>query len=405
MGVLFFDSRGSCGWYRKLEKPVNAVWSTPDDLNQLPFFFIAHTAYTLASSKDAQMRIAVFLPNWVGDVVMATPTLRALRKHFGSQAELIGIHKPYVSDVLTGSNWFDRTVHYDRRSKDSAHHTWPLIKALRGARPDAAVLLPNSLRAAAIARLAGIPTRVGYVRYGRGLLLTRKLYHARSGRSYLPTPAIDAYLQLAYALGCPAEASHLELETTPADEAKADDVWRRLQLPPGEQVVVLNSGGAYGAAKHWPAEHFAALAKRIALERHKSVLVLCGPAERNIAREIAHRAAHPHVVSLADEGLSLGLSKVCVRRSALLVTTDSGPRFFGIAFGKPVVTLFGPTHPRWSTTHDPREIELQHKVPCGPCSRRRCPLGHHQCMRDLRVERVFAAVSLQLDYQRRAQAA
>jgi heptosyltransferase-2 len=351
------------------------------------------------------MRIAVFLPNWVGDVVMATPMLRALRKHFGANAELIGIHKPYLSDVLAGSNWLDRTILYDRRSKETAHHTWPVVKALRAARPEIAVLLPNSLRSAVMARLAGIPTRVGYARYGRGALLTHKLYHPRLGRAYLPTPGIDAYLQLAYALECEAESPRLELATTALEEASADDVWRRLRLPPGEHVVVLNSGGAYGAAKHWPIEHCAALATRIATERHKSVLVLCGPAERQIASEIVQRAAHPHVVSLADEQLSLGLSKACVRRSALLVTTDSGPRFFGIAFGKPVVTLFGPTHPRWSTTHDPRETELQHKVPCGPCSKRVCPLGHHQCMRDQTVDRVFAAVSLQLDQQRSPQAA
>jgi len=351
------------------------------------------------------MKLAIFLPNWIGDAVMATPTLRALRSHFGPTVEVIGVHKPYIGDVLAGIDWFEHTVAYDRRSKNPAHHTWAVIRALRSLRPDVAVLLPNSLRAAVIARLAGIPRRVGYVRYGRGPLLTHKLWHPRVGRDYLPRPAIDAYLQLAYALGCPPEQPALQLGTTVVDEAAADAVWRRLHLPSGEQVVVLNSGGAYGAAKHWPAEHFAELARRIVQQRRMSVLVLCGPAEREIAREIAHRAAHPQVVTLADQEVSIALSKVCVRRAAMLVTTDSGPRFFGVAFGKPVVTLFGPTHPRWSATHHPREIELAHAVPCGPCSKRTCPLGHHACMRDLTVDRVFAAVAAQLDSRRITHAA
>ncbi len=247
-----------------------------------------------------------------------------------------------------------------------------------------------------MAWLSGAPRRVGYARYGRGPLLTHKLYHPRQGFGWLPTPAIDAYLQLAYALGCELESPRLELATLPADEAAADAVWKKHNLPPGEQVVVLNSGGAYGAAKLWPSEHFAELARRVAAEQGLAVLVVCGPAEQGEARRIVGMANHPRVVSLAQEPMSIGLSKACIRRSRLLVSTDSGPRFFAVAFDVPLVTLFGPTHSRWSHTHYAGEIRLQHAVPCGPCGRRTCPLGHHECMRSLSVERVYAAVLAQL---------
>jgi len=80
----------------------------------------------------------------------------------------------------------------------------------------------------------------------------------------------------------------------------------------------------------------------------------------------------------------------------LLVTTDSGPRFFGVAFGVPVVSLFGPTHVNWSRTHWAGEICLQRDVPCGPCMRHTCPLGHHRCMRELSVDEAYAAVQRQL---------
>ncbi len=84
-----------------------------------------------------------------------------------------------------------------------------------------------------------------------------------------------------------------------------------------------------------------------------SVLVLCGPDEREPAREIVRAASHPRVVSLAEQPLAIGLTKACVRRSALLITTDSGPRHFAAAFNTPVITLFGPTHIAWTRTYHP----------------------------------------------------
>jgi heptosyltransferase-2 len=346
------------------------------------------------------MKIGIFLPNWIGDTAMCTPALRALRNHFGADAELIGILRPYVTEVLAGTPWLDDVILFDRGSRIRAQEVLPVANEMRRRKLDAVMLLTNSFRSAAMALYAGAKQRVGYVRYARGPLLTHRLYAPRQGRHWIPTPAIDTYLELAYALGCPPESPQIELATTEADEAAADRVWQKWQLPPGDHVVVLNSGGAYGAAKLWPSAHFAALARRIANEQQLAVLVCCGPAERDVAHEIATLADHPRVASLADEEISIGLTKACVRRSRLMITTDSGPRFFASAFNVPVVTLFGPTHMGWSATHDANEICLQHQVPCGPCGKRTCPLGHHDCMRLLAVERVYRAVLEQLPLRR-----
>src|SRR5207245_3103272 len=145
-------------------------------------------------------------------------------------------------------------------------------------------------------------------------------------------------------------------------------------------------------SKHWPAESFARLAQDLVDWRQCKVLVLCGPAERDLAHEIATLAARPGVGSLADEPLSLGLTKALVRRSSLLVTTDSGPRHFAAAFDRPVVTLFGPTHIAWTETYFARAIHLQKSVPCGPCQLRVCPLDH-RCMKELMPAEVLAAAT------------
>jgi heptosyltransferase II len=161
-------------------------------------------------------------------------------------------------------------------------------------------------------------------------------------------------------------------------------------------VVAFNSGGAFGPAKNWPAESFAELARRIVDELGRTVLILCGPAERDEARDIAAAADRSAVLTLADEPLSIGLTKAAVEAAELLVTTDSGPRHFAAAFDVPVVTLFGPTHIAWSETLFAKATHLQIAVDCGPCQQRICPEGHHRCMRELSVEQVFAAVRQQL---------
>lgn len=328
--------------------------------------------------------IALFLPNWVGDVVMATPAVRAVREHFPS-ARLLAVCKPYVADTVAGSPWFDAVIPLAKPGLATTVRLWR-------ERVDTAVLFPNSMRPALMARLAGCRTVVGFARYGRDPLLTRRLYPTRSGRGRpKPTPVIDDYNRVVRLLGVPDPGRRMELFTTPADEGAADIAWAGLRLNRYREVVGLNPGGAFGSAKHWPTVYFAEFARDMADRRGAGVLVLCGPAEREAAARIAAEANRPAVVSLADGPLSLGLTKAAVRRLALLVTTDSGPRHFAAAFGVPVVTLFGPTHIAWTETYYPKAVHLQKPVPCGPCQQRVCPLGHHRCMTGLMPTEVYAA--------------
>jgi heptosyltransferase-2 len=338
------------------------------------------------------MRVGVFLPNWVGDVVMATPALRSMRAYVGDDGQLVGIMRPYVAEVLAGSNWFDHRIIYDKPRSRLAIADRDIYQALRAAKLDRVILLTNSLRTAWMTWRSGARERFGYRGQARSWLLSHSFAQPIASDGG-PLATIDGYRQLAQAAGCGATSPRLELATTPEDEKAAHAIWKQLQLPAGDRVIVLNSGGAYGAAKQWPAEHFADLASRLVSGGKYSVLVNCGPSEREIARSIVAKASDPRVVSLADiEQLPVGLTKACLRRSRLLVTTDSGPRFFGIAFGLPVVTLFGPTDPLRTDTHYEHETCIRLSLDCQPCMKRTCPLVHHRCMRDLSVDRVFGAV-------------
>ena len=336
------------------------------------------------------MNLAIFLPNWIGDVVMATPAVRALRQHF-APSRCIAVCRPYVVDVMAGSGWFDKHLFLERRGRWS--HRWPAVAwQLRREKIDLAVLLPNSFRAGLVAWLAGCKRRVGFDRYGRGGLLTDRLEPLRDADGkFTPCPIIDDYNRLAETVGCPSPGHRMELYTNAADEAGADAVYNKFGFGQDDAVICLNPGAAFGAAKFWPADSFARLAQELVDTRKVKVLVLCGPSERAQALCIAGLANRSRVFSLADEKLSLGLTKALIRRCALLVTTDSGPRHYAAAFDRPVVSLYGPTFIDWTRTYFAKEIHLQKEVPCGPCQLRVCPTDH-ACMKLLTPQEVLAAV-------------
>jgi heptosyltransferase-2 len=328
------------------------------------------------------MRIAVFLPNWVGDVVMATPAIRALREQI-PDAELVAIQRPYVAGVLNGSSWFTDVINLPRNNRLNE-----LKERIQGQNFDVAILFPNSIRSAIYALFSGAKRRIGYSRLGRDWLLTDCL---RPPRDFLwrrtPHSTLIAYNRLVEVLGVK-PSLRMVLPLTEAELNLAEQAFLNLGLLNDKPVWSFNPGAAYGASKLWPISSFATLARRCADEFGVQVLILCGPGQEQIAASIAQLAQHQQVYSLAKVPLSLGLIKGCIAKSSLMVTTDSGPRHFGTALGIPVITLYGPTHPEWTETFAPTEANIQLRLPCGPCQLRSCPLDHG-CMRSITPQMVI----------------
>lgn len=365
--------------------------------------------------EGVPQHIVVILPRWVGDFVMSTPMLRAVRDHFGPGTRITGVLKPMFAELLEGTTWLDRMVFYDRRSRDPSRRFRAVARRLREDPADVAIIVPNSLSTAALAFAGGARRRVGFARHWRRWLLTDPLEPPRGSakggwfnrwRVEPASPAGHA-MDLAVRIGVPRRPLDLHLATTAADEALADDVIARLfpnargrdAAEADGPLVVFNDNGAYGPSKAWGGERFAALA-RVAIDRlpGSRVLVHCGPGDRDEARDIVRRAAHPAVQSLADvKDLPFGLAKALLRRADVVVTTDSGPRHIAAAFGTPTVVLLGPMDPRLSRSDQRHLVEMRLDLPCSPCGKRVCPLGHHDCMRLLTVDDVGAAMLSLLD--------
>ncbi len=346
--------------------------------------------------RGEPQNILVVLPNWVGDLVLATPALRALRERYAS-ARITFLLKSHLAEILNGGDWMNEMLFWPAgRSRPKRRQSFLGLAADLRERPiDLAVLLSNSFRSALFTRLAGIKRRVGYDRDGRGLLLTDKLLPERYEGSYVPVSMVRYYNAIARYLGCRECPSQLELFTTPEEEATASQALTAAGIPEGRPYIVLNPGASFGPAKCWLPDRFAQVGDQRAAATGAAVIISCGPKEIAIARQVAGHMKQP-VTVLDSPVIRLGPSKALIRRAGLLVTNDTGPRHFARAFGTPVVTIFGPTHQEWTVTDSPLERALQVQVHCGPCMKRVCPLDH-RCMTrissDMVVERAHELLS------------
>jgi heptosyltransferase-2 len=306
-------------------------------------------------------RILVRLPNWLGDVLMARPALHALRAAH-PRAEFIGCGPRALLDLLEPEGLWQRT------------ETWPgdpgLVRRLRGAGLDAALVLPPSFSSAWLAFRSGARLRVGFAQEGRTFLLTRAVRRRTRGDLHLSRE----YLQLAAAL----EAREVGLPGLGLDPDVTRGAVALLAgaAPGGRPFAILGPGAAYGPAKRWSAERFAALGRHLAA-RGLAVLVCGGASEREVCEGVA-AAIGTEARSLAG-ATSIVMQAALCARAALVVSNDSGLAHLAAATGAPTVVVFGSTSSAWTAPLGPRVRVVQRAPVCSPCFARECAIGY-ACM-------------------------
>jgi heptosyltransferase II len=343
------------------------------------------------------MKLAIFLPNWVGDACMAIPALRALRNGVSRNTTFLGISRPGPAALLQSQPWIENWLVYKPRSKGPILNRRKLVAALRSQKCDAAILMTNSLGSAAVAALSGIPRRIGYARDGRSWLLTDRLAIVACQGRPLPTPAIDYYLAIAEYFGCPSVERNMELALDPKYIEQAEQLWSSIGFDEHRPTVVINNHAAKNVERVWPEEYALRLATKLVRNLDVQVLFHCGPQEVETTNRIVQQANHPSIQSMGCmTDLPLGLSEAVFARASTIVTTDSGARHIAVAMNRPVISLFGGTQPCWTTTYNVPESLLQADVECDACLNRprhkngsssRC-----QCMARIKPERVYIEV-------------
>ncbi len=330
--------------------------------------------------------LLVRLPNPIGDTVMATPALRALRRALpdvtitwaggrGPQAVLEGL--PYRDGVVPLAGKFANGLMAPFRAG----------ALLRKLGADTALLLPNSASSALVARQAKIAVRVGTDLGGRGALLTHAIdVPLDENDKLVPRPMTEHYMDLVAPFGGKSDERRTELATTTFDDEVADA--RLANVPENLTLVGINPGAAFATTKILPPEQIAAVVHAIRKQADVMPVVLCGPGEEDLARAVASAIAGPSL-STADDPPPLGELKALAKRMAVLLTTDTGPRHIAEAFDVPTVVWMGPTDPRWSDGGAATVLRNE-ALTCLGCHLKSCPIGM-PCMQDLDPGRIAAA--------------
>jgi heptosyltransferase-2 len=328
-----------------------------------------------APSPPPHPGILVIQTAFLGDVILTTGLLTRLAAPLGQVDVVV---TPAAAALVETHPAVRRAWIYDKRGADRGMSgLLRLARELRGGHYRIAYLPHRSLRSALLARLAGIPERIGFAGGPGAWSYTRRI--AR------PTAGHEAERLLALAEPGPGVVARVSLGLVPDDRRLATDWLASRGIPPG--FVALAPGSIWGT-KRWP--YYAELAA--ALEG--PVVIVGGPEDRDLANAVA--AGRP-AVHVAAGDLPLRASAALLGDASVLVTNDSAPLHLATAMGTPIVAIFGPTVPAFG--FGPRGEEdriVEHEfLPCRPCSTHGppvCPLRHHRCMRDVSVERVLQAV-------------
>lgn len=336
-------------------------------------------------------RIAVRVPNALGDAVMATPALSRLAEAVG-HGNLTLVGPPVALSVLSGGPWIGQTISLDASLRRGIGGHFRLAKMLRPLRLDAVFCFPNSFGSLLPFWLARIPNRIGYRKDARGLLLTHSLPRPTGpDGKFQPIYTGDAYAKLLdFATGVPDGPSHPQLFTTPSGEAEADSWMHSAGLQSGEPFMVVVPGASFGPSKVWIPERYASVARRLAAQRNMRILVSYGPGEESVAAAVKSGLG---AFALPDARVSVDGLKSIFRRAAFVLTNDTGPRHLASAFNIPSVTIVGPVDRRLTDLPTERTAIASAGVPCAPCGKKVCPLPEHVCMTRLTADAVLEAAS------------
>ena len=330
----------------------------------------------LVPTIPAPRVLVIRLPNPAGDVVLATPALRALRRAL-PKTRIVVSGRPPALHLIDGLRDFNSAHFIEGELGKGPGAPIRLGRAWSQFQPDAVLLLSGSFGSAFAARSSGAAVRVGYASHGRRSLLTHSLPVPRDGKKARPEPMRTFYLRLASLFGATDDGQPPHLVVTEDGEAKVLARVTAERIPFG--VIAVSPGAAYGPSKIYP-PHLLAEAIRIVRKQTGLVpLVLVGPGEEAMGADLVARIGPP--VSTTHRRLAgWSETKALLRHSDLLVTPDAGPRHVAAALGVPVVCLMGPTDPRWSAGDEATTVVVRKEgLDCLGCHLRVCPIGH-PCM-------------------------
>lgn len=334
--------------------------------------------------KDsANARILVRGANWIGDAIMTTPVIRAVKKNF-PKAHLEVLAKPWVIPVYENSPYVDEIMVYDNLHRHKmGFGTLVLAKDIKQRSFDLAVLMQNAFEAGLLVFLAGIRERLGYNTDGRGVLLNRSIkLDPELKKGHL----IDYYIGILKRAGLKDDGRQMDLFISPSRKSYAESFFEKKGIDQSKPLIGINPGAAGGTAKRWFPERFARLCRKLSFKYDTKVLIFGGPSDRSLGQYISNESGNV-CVNIAGE-TTLGQAFALINACALFITNDSGLMHAAAAFGVNQVAVIGPTDYLATSPANKNSLMIREPVHCSPCLKDNCPTDH-ACMEKISVDRVF----------------
>jgi heptosyltransferase-2 len=342
-----------------------------------------------ASTAESQPgRVLVKEPNWLGDLVISLPALRAVRRGY-PDAHLAVLVKQDLAGFFEGVEGIDEVIAYDITAGFRGMlDRWSVIGSLRAREFDLAVVFPRSFQAALWMATAGVRRRAGAAARGRTWLLTDP---ARLPPSPPTLHQANDYLALVReTLGIDGPVGDVRISAAPARMAKLRG-WLAEHRRGDGPLIALAPAAAYGPAKEWPAERYVALIDEVRQVGGAECVLVGSPTERARCAEIAAASRSGGVLAAGetDVGDLVALLSLC----AGFAGNDSGAMHVAGALGIPTVGIFGSTRPQRTGPLGPRTRVLYDQIACSPCLERTCRFGHYDCLRRIGVADVVGALA------------
>jgi len=358
-----------------------------DVLRQVRNILVHSSKFIVHSLKEEYKRILIVRTDRIGDVLLSTPVIKALRDNY-PDAYIAMMVSPYAKDIVDGNPYLDEVIIYD---KDNKHRTWGMsIKFalnLKKKKFDLAIVLHPTNRVHLVTFLAGIRRRVGYDRK-LGFLLTDRIKHIKQlGEKH----ELEYSLDLLRYLGIEPKEKSLFMPIRPESEKWREELFSQEGIKATDKLLAIHPGASC-PSKIWPSERFGEAADRLAKKYGFKILLIAGPKDIRLAQNVVKNMHHP-VINLAGK-ISLSQLAGALKRCQLFISNDSGPVHIASAVGIPVISIFGrnqkglsPT--RWGPVGKKDKV-LHKEVGCIECLAHNCT-KEFACLKAIAVDDVVVA--------------
>jgi len=333
-------------------------------------------------------RIVIVRTDRIGDVVLSTPVIQALRRAY-SDAFIAMMVAPHARELVEGNPSLNEVIVFDKGKAAGIADSIRFARRLRAYHFDTAVILHPTVRVHIITAMALIKRRIGYDTKW-GFLLTERVPHEKQ---FGAKHEIDYNLDLLKTLGIQARDRRPFIAVKPENRLKVAALLEQNGFGKGDSFVAIHPGASC-PSKRWPGERFARVADEIAKRFHTRVVIVAGANNRDCGLRMSDAMEHDALDLSGD--LGVGELMALLERARLLISNDSGPVHIAVALGIPVVAIFGRNQPglsfkRWGPVGD-NDVVLYKDVGCLECLAHDCKTGF-QCLMAIEPHEVIEAAA------------